>query len=237
MPRIFVAGSKSQAEIVLGKREAHYLKDVLRLKEGDRVTIFDEEEGEGYIKDFLPGKVVVIVEKWKRVERELSFSLTLGQAVLKGEKMDLVMEKATEIGVGSIIPLVTERVIPRDRGLEKQKRWERISGEAARQSRRLTPPEVSAPITLSDFLKKRLTGLKVVPWEEEKGPGLFKLLKERPRPEEVAVVIGPEGGFAEGEIEQLRGAGFETVSLGPFILRSETAVIYTLSCLAGFYHG
>lgn len=236
MPRIFVKGSKGKEEVVLGKRETHYLRDVLRLKKGDRVIIFDEEEGEGCLKDFSTGQAVISVVKWNKIERDLSFSLTLGQAVLKGEKMDLVMEKATEIGASSIIPLLTERVIPRDRGLEKQKRWERISNEASWQSRRLSPPAISAPLTLESFLKKIFNGLKIVPWEEDKKTALFKLLKERSRPREIAVVIGPEGGFSEGEIKLLRAAGFETVSLGPFILRSETAAIYTLSCLTGFYN-
>ncbi len=250
MTRIYVAGSRGKKEIVLGKRDAHYLKDVLRMKSGDRVIVLDRDEGEGYITDISGNYVNIAVTKWKKIKRGIGLSIVLGQSILKGEKMDMVIEKATEIGVHSIIPLVTERVIPRYSGNEKKRRWERIISESARLCGRPVPPKLSAPVTLGDFLRTsyhdhgEACSLKIVPWEDEKEIMFFDLLRgipKIPRPlgerlgEGVIVVMGPEGGFSGGEVTLLRKAGFETVSLGSLILRSETATIYTLSCLAGFY--
>ncbi len=233
MPRIYVAGSNGKGEIVLGKKEAHYLKNVLRAETGDKITIFDGDEAEGYIKNISSTRVVVELKNWRNVQRELGISITLGQGILKGEKMDMVLEKATEIGVDSIIPLVTERVIPRVSGKEKKSRWERIVNEATSLGGRLTPPEISLPLTLNDFLKRDFSGMKIVPWEEEKDFSLLNMLMEKRGIKEAAVVMGPEGGFSEREVNLMRGSGFETVSLGPLILRSETATIFALSCLAG----
>jgi len=248
--RIYVAGSRGKREIVLGKRDAHYLKDVLRMKNGDRVIVLDGDEGEGYKEDISRNHVNITVSKWKKIERGIGLSIVLGQSILKGEKMDMVIEKATEIGVDSIIPLVTERVIPRYSGNEKKRRWERITSEAARLCGRPVPPKLSAPVTLGDFLKISHHGpggegcsLKIVPWEEEKGVMFSDLLIKKMGANPAShvaqgiVVMGPEGGFSEGEVILLRKAGFKTVSLGSLILRSETATIYTLSCLAGFYGG
>lgn len=250
MPRIYVAGSKGKNEIILRGREAHYLKNVLRLKKDDKITIFDGDEGEGFIKDISGNNVAINIKNWKKNERRINISITLAQSVLKGEKMDMVIEKAAEIGVVSIIPLITERVIPRYSGKEKKRRWEKIVSEAVRVCGRPVPPKLSPPIALDEFLTLRLlsgrtssqyesAGLKIVPWEEEKETMLSDLFPCAPTAlpcvAQATVVMGPEGGFSKGEISLLRKAGFKTVSLGNLILRSETAAIYTLSCLANFY--
>jgi len=232
LPRIYVAGSRGKKEIVLERGEAHYLRDVLRMRKGDRIIVLDREEGEGCIEDIFRNHVNISFTEWKKIERGIGLSIVLAQGILKGEKMDMVIEKATEIGVASIIPLVTERVIPRYSGNEKKKRWERIISESTRLCGRPVPPELSLPIPLDEFLKKSFGGLKIVPWEEERGTRLFDLFTQKEKVKQVTVVMGPEGGFSEGEVTLLRKVGFETVSLGSLILRSETATIYTLSCLA-----
>ena len=238
MPRIYIAGSIGKSEIITGKRETHYLRDVLRMKKGERITVLDGEEGEGYIGDRFKGSIVISIKQWKKIERKLEVSITLGQGLLKGEKMDAVIEKATEIGVSDIIPLVTERVIARDAGIEKRRRWERIAAESAKLGGR-TSPKISPPMALNDFLSSpfKKGDLKLVPWEEEKEAQLLNILIERSALKEAAVVIGPEGGFSAGEVSQLKEDGFKTCSLGPLIMRSETAAIYILSCLANFYNG
>lgn len=229
MARIYVDGSRGKKEIVLGSREAHYLRDVLRMKKGDKVIVFDQEEGRGYIRDDSRKNMVISIEEWNEVREQRDVPVVLAQSILKGEKMDMVIEKSTEIGVTSIIPLISERVIPRCSGSEKKRRWERIAVEASRLCGRLMPPVISPPVSLYDFLEMDLPGMKIVPWEGEKETMLFDILKRIYR--EVTVVIGPEGGFHEKEIVLLRNAGFEAVSLGPLIFRSDTASIYTLSCI------
>lgn len=155
--------------------------------------------------------------------RESPLPLTLAQALLKAEKLDLVVQKATELGVHEIVLYVSARCVA---GASKRRiqRWERIAREAAKQSQRALIPPISGPLAFGDLLSLPHGGARLVFWEQISGAGHWPA----PAAGSVLVVVGPEGGLTAGEIEAARAAGFHAVGLGPRLLRAETAAIAAL---------
>jgi len=152
--------------------------------------------------------------------------------------MELIIQKGTELGAARVIPLVTERTIVRlepGRAVNRQQRWQKVAAEAARQSQRSLIPRVDLPTGFKEVLKALPdpeTSLCLIPWEDESACFIKPLLRQRTAiPESVWVFIGPEGGFSAAEIEQARAAGAIPVSLGPRILRTETAGFTVLTML------
>ncbi len=164
---------------------------------------------------------------------ETASRIVLAQAIPKGQKMDFIVEKATELGVSSIVPLRSLRVIGERTGAQKHERWQRLATSAAAQSGRARIPAIEAETGWDGLLATFPTyGRVFVPWEE--APAVA--LRTHFEPDggvagSVLIVIGPEGGFAAGEIERARAAGAEPVSLGPRILRTETAALVVLAAL------
>lgn len=161
--------------------------------------------------------------------------ISVGQAILKGEKMDWFIQKATELGVAGIVPLLTERTVAGKTGL-RQQRWQKIALEAAQQSGRCSIPSVSAPHSLSSFLTEASTSdLKLLLWEGEEEKKLKEVLRgtqmNGERPGRISLLIGPEGGWTAEEVSVARRAGFATASLGRGILRAETAGVAALAIL------
>jgi 16S rRNA (uracil1498-N3)-methyltransferase len=148
--------------------------------------------------------------------------ITLLQAVPRGERMDLLVQKTTELGVARIVPLVSERSVVRPTAA-RARRWQTIAQEAARQSGRADLPEVTAPLPFADALPLAAASpTRLALWEEERARPLRQALTTAAA---TALLIGPEGGLTADEIDQARAAGFLTVTLGPRILRVETAAI------------
>jgi 16S rRNA (uracil1498-N3)-methyltransferase len=234
MSRVFTeAPLASGANVTLSGSAANHVARVLRLRVGEELTLFNGSGGEftGRIEAFTGTTVKVGVGAERACERESPLSLTLAQGVSRGERMDLVMQKATELGVTRLVPVLTERSVVRldtRQAERKLAHWRAITIAACEQSGRNRPPGVLAPVALGDFLRSDLksdTRLLLSPTAELR-------IVEVPRPaHSVTVLIGPEGGLTQEEQERARAAGFVGVRLGPRVLRTETAAIAALTLL------
>ena len=235
MARLHVDGERMVEDaVVITDEDHHYLTRVLRLGPGDAVTLFDGQggEAEAELVRVGPRATEARVLARRRVERPKGPHLTLVQALARGEKLDLVVQKATELGVHRIIPVTTSRSLPTPdllRSSSRRERWQKIAREAARQCGRADLPEIE-PVTsfaLAVAAAPR-DALKLLFWEGARAFGL-KLALPATAPAEVVLVVGPEGGFAEAEVSRAREAGFAVVGLGPRILRTETAALAVLA--------
>lgn len=209
--------------------EHHHLRDVLRLRPGDHIVVCDSA-GVQF------AAVLEAVERDKAVARVLCAMdsppitrITLFQALLKSAKMDLVVQKATELGVRSIVPVLAERCVAKvdESNLEmKLGRWRRIASEAVKQCGRASVPEITGPIDAAGAAAKIGDfGRSVVFWEGDKQASIADALAGTDEDRGVAVVVGPEGGMTEQEVGQFVGAGAAIAGFGDLVLRSETAAI------------
>jgi 16S rRNA (uracil1498-N3)-methyltransferase len=239
MARLFIDPVKLAEEVVVLVDEDHrYLTRVLRLGVGDAVVLFDGKsvEASARIVRVGPRALELKIEERRPVEAINRPLVTIVQALGKGDKLDLVVQKATELGAARIIPVTTARAVARldtgaIRALSKQARWQKIAREASRQSGRLDVPEVEGVTSLSTALKSSpKEALKLMLWEGARQTSLRDVLPAEP-PREIVIAVGPEGGFTVDEVEFARGVGFEPVGLGPRILRTETAALVALSIL------
>jgi 16S rRNA (uracil1498-N3)-methyltransferase len=214
---------------------ANHIARVLRLEPGDALTVFDGRGGEyaARIEAIRKGAVIVELQERSASSRESPLALTLAQGVSRGERMDWVVQKATELGVSRIVPVLTERsVVKLDARQAERKRahWQGIAVAACEQSGRDRIPEVSVPIELHGFLHgvdARATRLLLSPTGTQSVKDL-----QAPAPDGgIIVLIGPEGGLAETEQRAALAAGFLAVRLGPRVLRTETAAVAALTLL------
>lgn len=233
--RFFVPGAHEPGERVrIEGGDAHHLRDVLRLRSGDAIDVIDSA-GRAFV-----ARIEEDPEPWVRLVEERSgdarnaVRVDVAQALPKGVKMDLVVEKATELGAHAILPFTSERTIPRRTSDEKRLRWNRIARSAAEQSGRREIPAVLEPIGYDALLERfGEYDLVLYAWESsdaspfrERLPALLRGARR------VLVVIGPEGGFSHAEAQAARERGAEIVSLGPRILRTETAALVVLAIIA-----
>ena len=216
--------------------EVKHIRKVLRLKEGDEITVFDGlgNEFEGTIVEEGLSSVVIRVENAYSSKRDSPLEITLAQSLLKGEKMDYLIQKATELGVKEIIPFLSSRSVPlleKSKRIKRHYRWERIAIEASKQCGRGVVPKIKSLQDYSDMLRTaESNALRLILWERE-GMKLKEILERSRERKRIFFVIGPEGGFSQGEIEEGKGAGFIPVTLGRRILRAETASLCFLSIL------
>jgi 16S rRNA (uracil1498-N3)-methyltransferase len=225
MHRFFIDPIALRGEDVVLTAEIVRHLGVLRLAAGAEILLLD---GSGILcqcritrLDRKSGAAVVLR---RTTQTEATFPIELLQALPKGDKMDLVLQKGTELGINRFVPLQTDRSIPRlPTGREEQRheRWLRIIREAARQCRRPCLPELGALSTLEEALANCQSELRLMLWEEGSQP--LEAVLRREVPAGAAVLIGPEGGFSEKEAATARRYGFVPVLFGPRILRSETA--------------
>jgi 16S rRNA (uracil1498-N3)-methyltransferase len=239
LARLFIDPVKLADEVVVLVDEDHrYLTRVLRLGVGDTVVLFDGKSVEATARIMRVGPRAMELKIESRrpvaaIERPL---VTVVQALGKGDKLDYVVQKATELGAARIIPVTTTRAVSRldtgaIRALSKQARWQKIAREAARQSGRLDVPEVDGVTSLSTALKATpKDALKLMLWEGARQTSLRDALPDK-APREIVIAVGPEGGFTVEEVEAARQVGFEPVGLGPRILRTETAALVALAIL------
>lgn len=216
--RLFSSSRLDPGEVLrLSEEDGHHVHKVLRGRPGDRVEVVDVA-GRLFVAELLGGSEATILKEQPTAGGDEG-EVVLYQAVPKGRHMDLVVEKATELGVSRVVPLSTERGVVRlSEGDGKARRWRRVAEAAARQSLRLRIPEVAEVVSFSEAVREAgETGVLL-----HNGAELLPLEDVVPGPV-VGLFVGPEGGFGDGEIAVAREAGLSLASLGPYRLRSETA--------------
>ncbi len=222
LPRFFIPAAELQGEVVTVTGEAlHHLHSVLRLKIGAELLLLDGSGGccRGRLTTLERRTATVeVLERWQ--EHERGCPLQLLQGLPKGDKLELVLQKGTELGVAAFQPVLCERSVSRPER-SRGERWARIVSEAARQSRRPCVPQVMELLPLAEAVAAVTAPLRLLLWEAGSRP-LADVLPVEP-PTAVAVLVGPEGGLTEGEVATAAAAGFVPVHLGPRILRTETA--------------
>jgi 16S rRNA (uracil1498-N3)-methyltransferase len=212
---------------VLDEAIAHQLRNVLRMRPGAHIVVLDNRGWEYEIElaeITSKGARGTVIEK-RPASGEPSVYVTLYQCVLKKDNFEWVLQKGTEIGVSRFVPVISQRtVIADDERIRTNKlpRWERIITEAAEQSHRGRIPELDAPVAFEQALVDAASAdVALIPWEKEAARTLRDVLPGTA--ETVALFIGPEGGFEDGEIELAQRHGVQPITLGPRILRAETA--------------
>lgn len=231
MHRFIVQGGLACGQAVrLSQEEAAHAAKVLRLKAGEAVELMDGE-GRLFAAELteVSRENVLAQVRAELPSRESEIRVTLLQGLPKAEKMDWVVQKATELGVARIIPVRMERCVVKldEKDAQKRKeRLQRIAAEAAKQCGRARTPVVDAAMDYARALQEVAgRGLFIMPWEQASGAGLAALRREIEHSEEIFILIGPEGGISQREAEQAMDVGARCVSLGPRILRTETAAI------------
>jgi len=232
MARFFLPRERIQDQrgTVIGEELSH-LRKVLRLAPGDHVTVFDDTgwEHEAVVRSFSADRGDIDILRSCRPDRESSLQITLALALTKGEKMDWVVEKATELGVQTFVPFVSSYTVPKldDRKMATRiGRWQRIALSAVKQCGRTAVPRILTLCELREIVEQPGTDtLKLFFWERENHLTLKQIYKTKPDSRALLLVVGPEGGFSATEAEDARQHGFELVRLGRRILRAETAAL------------
>jgi 16S rRNA (uracil1498-N3)-methyltransferase len=252
-PRFFIVGDLPPCaalswHVPLAAEDLHHAMHVLRIAAGDRIVLADVRgrEAEATVVRVEDGGVVADVDE--PVAIETGPEVALAQGMARRERMEFVVQKATEVGVAEVLPVTFERSVVHmdpEKRARRADRWRRIAEEAAKQSQRPDVPAIHEPTDLAGLLEYASTfDLVLVPWEEEPAtsPGIAHVLRDaRATPEtSVLVVVGPEGGLTSAEVDALRAAGGRTLTLGSRVLRTETAavvavalVLYELGALGG----
>jgi 16S rRNA (uracil1498-N3)-methyltransferase len=239
-PRFFISPDQvSGPRITITGEDVRHIVTVLRMKIGEELLLCDGAGVEYAVKIARIDRSEIETEITAERKREINtLRITLGQGLPKSDKMDLIVQKATELGAATIVPLATERTIVKIKDEEKRvQRWRKIAREAAMQSHRPDIPEVESIRRFDDFLRTLDPDprtLLLFPWEEGTEP-IKNILRKNPGVTGITVLIGPEGGFSAAEAEVAKGRGFHLVSLGPNILRTETAAIAALGMLGYEY--
>ena len=238
MNQFFVEpGQIREKKIFINGKDVNHIKNVLRMKIGEELSVSngcDGKEYRGIIEEFTDDAVVCALAFVKEDGVELPSKVYLYQGLPKADKMELIIQKAVELGVYEIIPVATKRaVVKLDEKKSKSKitRWQAISEAAAKQSKRAIIPNVADVLTFKEALKEcQKAKVKVIPYELAEGMDKTKEIISNLKPgQDVAIFIGPEGGFDDTEIEAAMQAGVIPVTLGKRILRTETAGFTILS--------
>lgn len=240
MYQFFVEPSQIQGKrIVITGSDFNHIKNVLRMKAGEEIAVVNGMDNKEYrcgIEEFTEDEVICALRFIKEDGLELPSRVTLFQGLPKADKMELIVQKLVELGVYRIVPVATKRaVVKLDEKKAKAKvaRWQAIAEAAAKQSKRRIVPEVGAVCSVKEALSQAASmDVKLIPYELSEGMAKTRELIEKAMPgQEIAVFIGPEGGFEEEEVAMAREAGFVPVTLGKRILRTETAGLTVMAWL------
>lgn len=236
MHRFFVSRSSFRDdELLLVGDQAHQISEVLRLRPGEFIQALDNSGKEFRVEltqvshQAIHGRVLEQAETLG----EPGTQLVLYQGMLKADKFEWVLQKGTEIGITEFVPMITERAMVGTLSRVKQTRWERIILEAAEQSGRGKIPMLQPLSRYEDALREARgrNGLALIPWEQEQAGSLRALIAGSQRGSPISLFIGPEGGFSSSEIEAAKALDVHPVSLGPRILRAETAGLVTAAVI------
>lgn len=234
-----IAFDFDEKTVILSVEETRHARNVLRLRPGDEVYVFDGlgKELRCVVREFArDGAVLDVKEAVAPAGAESPLDLTLAIALLKGEKFDLVIQKTVELGVKRIVPLQTERTdvrLPNNDDAQKRvTRWQRIALEAAKQSGRAYVPEIARPVTVDSFLRSVPDKSVKLFFAERDGKSLSDAMESFAEAvSHVVAVVGPEGGWSDAEIALARQNDWSIVTLGGRVLRAETAAIAIVSLL------
>lgn len=216
--------------IILDSKDLHHIKNVMRMQKEDKVEVV--KNNEVYLCEILENYEIKIVNKIPNIKKETP-QIILAVALIKEQKQDLVLQKATELGVDIIIPLSLSRCVvklDKEKFSKKKPRWETICKEASEQSKRNNIPIITPIHTIQELSQIDAT-LKIVLDTKEFYQSIKNVLHNHPNCAKIIIVIGPEGGITKEEISFLKNNGYQSVSLGPNILRAETAAIAVLSMI------
>ena len=240
MHRFFAdSGRRTEDGVYLSAEDARHAATVLRLRPGQQVQVFLDGRlmNAEIVSSDARDVYVRIISALPSTEPLLS--VTLFQGLPKSDKMDLIVQKATELGVSRVVPLIMERCVSRpdskDAG-RKAERWRKIAREASKQSCRCIVPEITVPVSLRSL--SELSGLpeiNVVPWEEADSYGPLAFRNDHTSVSSLGILIGPEGGIDAEEISLLKSSGFIPITLGKRILRTETAGLAAVSAFMSLY--
>lgn len=228
----------------LPEAAAHHAVRVLRLKSGEDVTLFDGQGGEFTARIVDTGRVVrVELLEWRDIEREASFKVTLAQALPSADKMDWIVQKAVELGVARIVPLAATRSVVKlagERATRRVQHWQSVAVAACEQCGRNRVPEIAPLFDLRQWLSQHLQAQNQVSevsllLAPEATRGLGTLIEAERTTMGVTLLIGPEGGWTEEEVAVALACGFQPVSLGTRVLRTETAGLAALAALAALH--
>lgn len=228
----------SREEVRILGNDVNHMKNVLRMQAGEQITVSDGNGMEYLcrIRELSSEAVYADILESHRAEAELPSPLILYQGLPKGDKMELIIQKAVELGVSRIVPVSTKRCVVKldaKKADARRKRWQAIAESAAKQSGRSVIPEVAPLITYEKALQEAAKlDVRLIPYEHARGmEETKKILGKIERGQSVGIFIGPEGGFEEAEVDAAMGQGVHPITLGRRILRTETAGLCILSVL------
>jgi len=237
MPKFFVSNDQIKEETIeIISDDVNHIANVLRFSKEDEITITDKDNNISYnskIEEIMKEKIICKILNTIEDTTESNIHITIFQGLPKSEKMEYIIQKTTELGVKEIIPVAMKRCIVKiEKKDEKKKieRWQKISEVAAKQSERDIIPKIHNIQNIQDIISKvKEFDLFIVAYENEEQTTLKKVLKEHFKAKKIAVLIGPEGGLEEKEVESLKENGAFVITLGKRILRTETAPITLIS--------
>ena len=245
MHRFFISPEKwNLGALTLAGAEAHHARDVLRMRAGEKLALFNGQGREITAEILDLGSDEILLRKLHEAETPpLQCRIVLGQAIPKGKNMDIIVQKAVEIGAAEIASIISDRTIVQvdsESAAQKQSKWQQIAIEAAKQCGQNWLPQVHAPRKLSEFLSvvpEKSFDLQLIGSLQPGAQHLKKVLADyssehQHRPRSVLMLIGPEGDFTPAELGLAHRHGCHPITLGPIILRVETAAIYCLSILS-----
>jgi 16S rRNA (uracil1498-N3)-methyltransferase len=222
-----------QEVVILDPEETYHLARVLRLAVGAKVQVCDGQGGNfaAMVANLDPGGAKLHILETLDAWGESPLPLVLGIGLAKGEALDAVVRQATEMGVTRISPFISERSerLTAERAPRRLERWRRLARESIKSCQRSMLPVIEPPRDFAAVLQGP-EAVKLIFWEEERGGGLKSILK-LPRPQDVRVLIGPEGGFSPDEAARAREAGFHAVSLGPRLLKVPAAALAAITLI------
>lgn len=239
IPRIYQACPLACHEAVeLTEATHHYLMSVLRLSAGDPIILFNGEGGE-YHGSYCPSKKKsqAQLHRYENPQTEASLPIVLVQSLARGDRMDFVIQKATELGVTEIVIIIPKRSqvkLDKNRADNRLSHWQKIAISASEQSGRTHLPLINAPCDFSQWLKKPFTGTSMC-FQPHSQQNLRTFFSSSQPPAPIRIAIGPESGWDPQEHEQLLAHGFTSLHLGPRILRTETAAITAISLVQGLW--
>lgn len=238
MPKFPISAAQIKENIIsISGEEYKHIVRVLRFKEGEKIELFDENNilYQAVIKIISSKELVAEIYNSLRLNNESELNINLFQAIPKGNKMDLIVQKCSELGVKSLIPIYTERTVVQ--GTSKIKRWSKIALESCKQSGRSNPLQIKEPQKYYDVIKILSdTDLNLLFYENTNNTLKTFLDSYINQNNTVNIIIGPEGGFSEEEIVKAETHKINIMGIGPRILRTETAAITSVS-IVQFYFG